>query len=87
MLFARFVGDGRKRIEADVIAGPAWTLEGRAFSTAVCAAGAGTQFVVGLAEQCSFGLVRSSFCVMERVPERRFVSAVSGPGPSNCRPR
>src|SRR5262249_1781866 len=36
----------------------------------------------GLAEQYSFGLVRSSFCVMERAPERRFVSAVSGPGPS-----
>jgi hypothetical protein len=35
--------------------------------------------VVGLAEQCSFGLVRSSFCVMERAPERRSVSAVSGP--------
>src|SRR5262249_11588903 len=36
----------------------------------------------GLAERHSFGLVRSSFCVMERAPERRFVSAVSGPGPS-----
>src|SRR5262249_10054818 len=36
----------------------------------------------GLAERCSFGLVRSSFCGMERAPERRFVSTVSGPGPS-----
>src|SRR5262249_36754949 len=36
----------------------------------------------GLAERCSIGVARSSFCVMERAPERRFVSAVSGPGPS-----
>jgi hypothetical protein len=34
-----FVGDiGRKRIETDMITGPAWTLEGRAFSAAACAA-------------------------------------------------
>ena len=36
---------GRERIEADIIAGPAWTLEGRAFSAATGAACAGTQFV------------------------------------------
>jgi hypothetical protein len=41
-----FVNDSdRKRIEADMIAGPAWTLEGRAFSAATSTACAGTQFV------------------------------------------
>jgi hypothetical protein len=41
-----FVGDiGRKRIEADMITGPAWTLDGRAFSTAARAPRAGPQFV------------------------------------------
>jgi hypothetical protein len=34
-MVAHLVGDfSRKRIEADMIAGPAWTLEGRAFSAA-----------------------------------------------------
>ena len=36
---------GRKRIEADVIACPAWTLEGRTFRPAGGAACAGAQFV------------------------------------------
>jgi hypothetical protein len=35
------VGDCWKRVEANMIASPAWTLEGRAFA----AARAGTQFV------------------------------------------
>jgi hypothetical protein len=43
---ARLVGvTGRKRVEADMIAGPAWTLEGRASSAATSTACAGTQFV------------------------------------------
>ncbi len=46
IIVAHLVGDfSRKRIEADMIAGPAWTLEGRAFSAASGAACAGTQFV------------------------------------------
>jgi hypothetical protein len=36
---------GRKRIEADIITGPAWTLEGRTFPAAGGAARTGTQFV------------------------------------------
>jgi hypothetical protein len=36
-----------KRIEANMIAGPARTLERRAFAAAVGAAGAGTQLVAG----------------------------------------
>jgi hypothetical protein len=41
-----FVGNaGRKRIEANVIAGPAWTLEGCTFTAAVSTAGACAQFV------------------------------------------
>jgi hypothetical protein len=41
-----FIGDAYgKRIDADMIAGPAWTLKGRAFSAATSAARAGTQFV------------------------------------------
>jgi hypothetical protein len=36
---------GRKRIEADIIAGPAWSLESGTFSAATGAACAGTQFV------------------------------------------
>jgi len=35
MLLTHFVGDAaRKRIEADIIAGPSWPLEGRAFAAA-----------------------------------------------------
>jgi hypothetical protein len=46
MVESAFVGDaGRKWIEANMIAGPAWTLEGRAFSAATGAACAGTQLV------------------------------------------
>jgi hypothetical protein len=46
VIVAHLVGDfSRKRIEADMIAGPAWTLEGRSFAAATCAASAGTQFV------------------------------------------
>jgi hypothetical protein len=53
MLFAHFVGDaGRKRIEANVIADPAWTLDGRAFFTAIRAARAGTQPVARCARSC-----------------------------------
>jgi len=46
MLLPEVISDvGRERIEADIIAGPAWTLNGRAFRTATGAACAGTQFV------------------------------------------
>ena len=46
VLLAHLVGDaGRERIEADMIAGPAWTLERRAFSAAGGAACASAQFV------------------------------------------
>ena len=46
VLLAHLVGDaGRERIEADMIAGPAWTLERRAFSAAGGAACASTQFI------------------------------------------
>jgi hypothetical protein len=45
MLCAYFVGAGWKRIEADMIAGPARTLEGRTFPAAIGAACAGTQLV------------------------------------------
>ena len=41
-----FVGDiGRKRIETDMISGPAWTLERRTFPAAGGAACASTQFI------------------------------------------
>jgi hypothetical protein len=43
---ARSIGDAHgKRIEADMIAGPAWALEGCAFPAAPSTACAGTQFV------------------------------------------
>jgi len=46
MLFAHFVGDaGRERIEADIVACPARTLECRAFPTTTGAACMGTQLV------------------------------------------
>jgi hypothetical protein len=46
MLFAHFVGGvGRERIETDVIARPAGTLEGRAFPAATAAACASAQVV------------------------------------------
>ena len=46
IIVAHLVGDfSRKRIEANMIAGPAWTLEGRAFSATPSRACAGTQFV------------------------------------------
>jgi hypothetical protein len=46
MLPPYFVGNARReRIEADIITGPTWPLERRAFPTAVCAAGTGTQSV------------------------------------------
>jgi hypothetical protein len=46
MLLAHFIGDaGRKRLEADMIAGPAWVLEGCAFGTAVRATCANAQSV------------------------------------------
>jgi hypothetical protein len=46
MLLAHFVGDaGREWIKADVIAGPAWPLEGCTFSAAISTACAGAQFV------------------------------------------
>jgi hypothetical protein len=38
-------GAGRKRIETDMITGPAWTLEGRTFPAAGGAACASTQFI------------------------------------------
>jgi len=48
MVELAFVADaGRQRIEADVIAGPAWTLECRTFSATTGTACAGTQFVTG----------------------------------------
>jgi hypothetical protein len=48
IIVAHRVGDfSRKRLEANVIAGPAWMLEGRAFSAATSAACAGAQFVAG----------------------------------------
>jgi hypothetical protein len=46
VLDPHFVGDaGREWIKADMITGPAWTLERRAFPAAGGAAGAGTQFI------------------------------------------
>ena len=46
IIVAHLVGDfSWKRIEADMIAGPAWTLEGGTFTAATSAACAGTQFV------------------------------------------
>jgi hypothetical protein len=46
IIVAHLVGDfSRKRIEADMIAGPAWMLEGHSFAAATGAACAGTQFV------------------------------------------
>jgi hypothetical protein len=46
IIVAHLVGaPGRKRIEADMITGPAWTLEGRAFSAAISTTCAGAQFV------------------------------------------
>jgi hypothetical protein len=46
MLLTHFVRDaGREWIEADVIAGPTWTLEGRTFSAAGGAACATAQLV------------------------------------------
>jgi hypothetical protein len=36
---------GRKRLEANMIACPAWVLEGRSFAAATGAASAGTRFV------------------------------------------
>jgi hypothetical protein len=45
-LLACFVGDARREwIEANMIAGPAWTLEGRTFSAAGGAACASAQLV------------------------------------------
>jgi hypothetical protein len=46
VIVAHLVGDfSRKRIEADMIAGPAWTLDGRSFVAATSTVCAGTQFV------------------------------------------
>jgi hypothetical protein len=46
MLLAHFVGDvGRKRIEADVVAGPAWPPECRTFPAAASATGRRAQSV------------------------------------------
>jgi hypothetical protein len=46
MLLACLVGEaGREWIEADIIAGPAWPLESRAFSTAARAPCADPQFI------------------------------------------
>jgi hypothetical protein len=46
MLLAHFIGDaGRKRLKANVIAGPAWPLDGRTFRAAIRAAGAGAKSV------------------------------------------
>jgi len=48
MLLPEVICDvGRERIEADIIAGPAWTLNGRAFRTATRAACASAQLVAG----------------------------------------
>jgi hypothetical protein len=48
MAASAFVSDAsRKRIEADMIAGPAWTLDGRTFAAATGAARSGAQFVAG----------------------------------------
>jgi hypothetical protein len=46
VIVAHLVGDfSRKRKKADMIASPAWALEGRTFAAAIGAACTGTQFV------------------------------------------